>query len=237
MKDLQTFLLEQGAVTVRTGGISVSVLDSPQSAFGKEGKDFVDSLVDTLWRITAESFGVELQNKSRDGIYNHVVSVDSLALLHHQNSILGFASSKLFREDGVFYLHGAAVASHFKGKGGSKTLTQTLISRTSLPLIAGTTQNPIVFCLMRTLCTKIYPSPNQRVAPEHLHGLGVRLLHGQRGNFVPESFVVTGLYRNCLYHTIPQCKDSSVNEWFAEALNIQFGQTKDGFLFIGERKL
>ncbi|MDP4000650.1 MAG: GNAT family N-acetyltransferase [bacterium] len=235
MKDLTTFLAEQLFITTDQGEFSISTLDNPKVTFAEPGnQEFTDDLIDMMQVIVAESFGVEPKNKSRDGIRNHVITVDSLAILHQQNKIVGFASSKLFPLDDTFYLHGVAVAPHLKGKGAGAMLVRTLADRAGLKRIAFTTQNPLMFCLLRSLLAKIFPSPGEKMVPSQLREVGTRLVFGRSGNFDPVTFIIRYLYGNCLYDSLPISRDVNVNRWFTDALNVVNGITRDGFLFIGE---
>lgn len=234
MKDLTTFLAEQLSITINQGEFSISVLSNPRVAFTEpSNQEFTDNLIDTMKIVAAESFGVEPKNKSRDGIRNHVITVDSLAILHQQNKMVGFASSKLFPLDDTFYLHGVAVVPHLKGRGVGAMLVRTLADRSGLKRIAFTTQNPLMFCLLRSLLAKIFPSPEERVVPSQLREVGKRLVFGRSGNFDPSTFIIRCLYGNCLYDSLPHTRDVNVNRWFIDALNVVNGVTRDGFLFIG----
>lgn len=238
MENLQTFLLQQGGHTREWEGLSISVLENPKPALTDDThKEFVDDLIDKLQVITSQSFGIELEEQSSDGVRDHVVNVDTLAFLHNRDTVLGFASSKTFCHDRSFYLHGVAIAQQFKGRGGGIILTRTLVEMANLPQIAFTTQNPIMFCLLKSMCSKVYPSPEQTVVPMNLQDLGTRLMAGRAGEFDKTSFIAYKLYGRCLYDTIPTCKDPEVNQWFMKALNIEVGLTRNAFLFIGDRKV
>lgn len=235
MKTLQTFLSAYGVLTTNLGDFSISVLNNPRPPLiARENEKFVDRLVSKLHALSAESFGVELEKKSIDGIRRHIIDVAGLAFLHKHNEVLGFASSKLFPDDECFYLHGIGVTHSFKGEGASTNLVKALWNLTTLPKIAFTTQNLIMFCLLKKLCASVYPSPEAQIVPKFLHNLGMRLVSGRRGELDRATFVIRQLYRKCLYNKIPECRDPSVNQWFAEALKITAGITHDAFLFVGE---
>ena len=173
--------------------------------------------------------------QSLEGIRSHVLSVDSLAVLHQEDILLGFASSKFFKEEGVFYLHGIVVSPLFKGQGGGALLLQTVLEQTNFPMIALTTQNPVMFCLLRRFCRRIYPSPAQPLVPQGLLSVGSRLVVGRSGHLNEATFVIDGLYKRCLYSTLPRSRDDAVNKWFDEALAVKEGVSRNGFLFVGEK--
>ena len=237
MRNLQAFLIRQGAVVSQWHSTSISVLTEPRTILSaNENKEFVNKIIDDLQAITAGSFGTKLEEQSSDGVRDHVINVDGLSFLHDGDELLGFASSKLFPEQGIFYLHGIAIARHFKGKGSGVALTKSLMDVVRLPLIAFTTQNPIMFRLLRSLSVATFPSPALKEIPEHLQSVGKGLVNGRSGHFDPTTFVVRELYGRCLYGTIPNCGDPLVDHWFAETLAIKNGLTRNAFLFIGDGK-
>lgn len=235
MRTLKDFFSSQFAWTVGWEGATITVLEGPGQALNDPANaEIVNRLLGDLQRITTESFGMELNTKTDDSVRNHVDNVDSIAFLHEDDRILGFASSKSLPKEGVFYLHGVAVAQDSKRRGVGKKLICTLSNMANMRRIAFTTQNPIMFCLLRGLCTKVFPQPGNREVPCDFRELGTRLVAGRSGRIDPKSFVITGLYERCLYDFIPDSHDEPVNRWFATALDIKSGSTHDGFLFIGE---
>ena len=105
MKNLQEFFLEQGITTIDWQGFYISVIRNPGLAMTAPGnEEFISGLLEQIRVITAESFGVELKNKASEGIRDHVVNVNSIAFLHDQDKIIGFASSKIFQEESIFDL-------------------------------------------------------------------------------------------------------------------------------------
>lgn len=235
MKESNVFLVERSSAVLEYGGFSVIILGNPRVVFAEaDACGLVDDIVDEVQIVSAESFGVELKNKSREGIKNHVISVDSLALLYQGDNIAGFASAKHFSLDDVFFLHGIAVSPNAKGRGAGAFLAKSLIRHVNLHRVSFTTQNPFMFCLLRSITARIFPSPQEPDVPFRLYDLGEKLINGRRGSFNPSTFVIKGLYNGCLYSSIPASRDSAVNDWFTASLNIVDGITRDGFLFIGE---
>jgi len=235
MKTFSDFLSEQDVWSVGWCGATISVLDNPAGLLGDPAHtEIVDHLIADLQKITAESFGVELDTKTDDGVKNHVVNAGSIAFLHDRGQVLGFASSKLFLKEEVFYLHGVATAQSSKCRGVGKKLIHTLADMAGLRRIAFTTQNPIMYCLLRGLCTKVFPQPENKEVPLYIRKFGNILIAGRPGSIDPKTFVVKELYGRCLYDEIPDSRDGSVNQWFKTALNVENGSTRNGFLFIGE---
>ncbi|MEI6479928.1 MAG: GNAT family N-acetyltransferase [bacterium] len=235
MQTFSDFLSKQNVWSVDWEGATISVLDNPRLILTDSvNAEVVDRLIVDLKKITAESFGADLDNDTDDGVRNHVVDAGSIAFLHDHGQILGFASSKVFPEEGVFYLHGIATAQNYKCRGVGRKLAHTLSSKANLRMIAFTTQNPIMFCLLEGLRTKVYPNPKNPEVPMDLRKLGTKLTFGRSGNIDLNSFVVTGLYEKCLYDKIPCSRIKTVNQWFETALSVEDGSTHNGFLFIGE---
>lgn len=235
MKALTNFLAAVAKASVRQGRVSVSVLENPASAFRIESEEFVNGLLGSFQVVAAQGFGVELGAQSLEGIRSHVLSVDSLAVLHQEDTLLGFASSKFFKEEGVFYLHGIVVSPLSKGQGGGALLLQTVLEQTNFPMIALTTQNPVMFCLLRRFCREVYPSPLQPLVPQELSWIGNRLVVGRSGRFSETTFVIKELYKRCLYNAIPRSRDEAVNRWFDKTLAVKKGVSRNGFLFVGEK--
>lgn len=193
-------------------------------------------IIQNLESLTHLSFGSELDEKSSDGLRDHVKNVDRVALLAQENNLLGFASVKLFPEFELMYLHGVAISNSFKGRGGALALIQYLLKVTELPFIAFTTQNPVMFCLLQNMSQEVYPSLEKRQVPENLQGVGKILVNGRGGKFDPKTFVIENLYHSCLYDRIPLSRDQTVNAWFEDALDIKGGKTRSGLLLWGKVK-
>jgi ribosomal protein S18 acetylase RimI-like enzyme len=238
MNSLRSFLSRENALVFGWENYSISVLDDPKRALTAHCNEaVVGGLVRDLQIIANESFGTELEDQSQDGVREHVVNTGSLALLHDHEKVLGFASSKTFREEEIFYLHGVAVAKNFKSKGGGLALTRTLMEMSGMMRIAFTTQNPIMFCLLKSFCASVYPDPRHKDVPQKICHLGPSLISGRPGTFDAASFVANEIYERCLYDRIPDSRDPAVNSWFAESLGIMNGRTTNAFLLIGDRQI
>lgn len=222
-------------LTWRYDGVDVSVIKKPVNVFGAE--PYSNGLMDDMQRLATVSFGAEFDESSQDGVREHILGADIIAILYSEKSILGFASAKRMEVEGekIFYLHGIVIATEHKGNGGSKKLIETLSQLCEANKIALTTQNPVVFCLLNSLCDKVFPSPFDKSVPQEIRGLGGKLIEGRQGKFNPQTFVVNGLYDKCLYGGLPQSRRKEVNSWFSEALEVERGLTTNGFLFVGER--
>jgi hypothetical protein len=236
MKGLTTFLAERSTVASQHGDFSVAILENPRVVFSEADiQDFISGVIDEIHVVAAQSFGVDLKDQSREGIHNHVLAVDSLVFLHQQDEIVGFASARLFPSDEIFHLYGVAISPVAKGNRAGTILVKALAYHAGMRWIAFTTQNPLMFCLLRSLVAEVFPSPKQREVPSSLREMGMRLVRGRPGNLDPSTFIIRGLYDKCLYGSLPISRDSNVNRWFADALNVMDGVTRDGFLFVGER--
>ncbi len=236
MSNLREFLSANNARSFAWNGAMISILPEPKLALTSEKHvEFVDQLISKLETLTSGSFGRELENHTQDGVRCHVENVESLAFLHDDDEVFGFASSKLFPDHGVFYLHGVAMAENSKWKGGGRALMRTLMNISKLNRIAFTSQNPIMYSLLRKLCERVYPDPKEHHVPASLHELGHELIKGRPGEFDCSTFIATDIYGRCLYDSIPKAKDTMANDWFARSLNIMNGNSRNAFLFIGDR--
>ena len=237
MKSIREFLSQERNSVVDFKGCSISILEDPKpKLLATDCVIMLDGLLSDLQVLTAESFGTELERHSCDGVRDHIVNVDALAFLHDGDNVLGFASSKRFPyDDSLFYLHGVAIADAFKGNGGSVALIKALMGLTPSTKIAFTSQNPIMFCALRNMCSKVYPSPEQASIPLEFERLGMDLVSGRPGDFDPKTFVAKNLYGRCLYNGLPDCRDKEVDLWFSSVLGADDQRyTQNAFLFIGD---
>jgi GNAT superfamily N-acetyltransferase len=194
----------------------------------------VQGLIAELSALTARSFGMPLDESSSDGTRAHLQGVDALALLYEGQRVVGFASG-FFPRAGMFYLHGIAVAPEAKGKGTASVLVKTLWAESGLDEIAFTTQNPIMFALLRSLAKTVYPNPRENI-PSHLQMKATELMQGRPGTFNPATGGARNLYNRCLYNAIPKSSDEEVDRWFGFALGIRQWQTRHALLLLGEGK-
>ena len=204
--NLTKFLLKEGATSFSWRSIFISVIKNSKSILTKkENQEFTNNLVDEIQVITAESFGTKMDTQSDDGVRNHVINAQTIALLHDSTQIFGFASFNDIPENKLLYLHGIAIANNLKGIGAGPAVVKTLASITKLPRIAFTTQNPAMFCLLRKICSEIYPSPEHELVPQSLQALGQKLINGRSGELDHQTFIINDLYEKCLYDPIPGC--------------------------------
>ncbi len=213
---------------------TIKLIENTERFFTKkENKE----LVHQIRVIVANSFGVEFENQSLKGIRDHIVSVDICALGYIDNELMGFASVKLLHEMNILYLHGISVLAKVQAKGIGSKLLSNLINHCGNRRIALTTQNPVMYSFLSKFCQNIFPSLERSLkVPKRVHEIGRKLIKGRRGIFDSETFIVKGLYTRCLYGQIPQSKDSLVNKWFNESLEICDGSTLNGVLILGEVK-
>jgi hypothetical protein len=234
--NLTKFLINEEVTSFGWRNIFISVIKNSKSILTKkENEEFTNNLVDEIQVITAESFGTKMDTQSDDGVRNHVVNAQAIALLHDSTKTFGFASFNDIPEDKLLYLHGIAIANNLKGMGAGPAIVKTLTNMTKLPRIAFTTQNPIMFCLLKKICSEIYPCPENELVPQNLRVLGEKLINGRSKGLNHQTFVVNDLYEECLYDPIPDCSIKNVNQWFTKALKINNGITRNGFLFVGEK--
>lgn len=234
MSYLQDFLkFERARLHWSQGGLSVSVFGgNGTTLFFDESRKDVQELISELTLLTALSFGMPLDEESNDGTRHHIQNVSALAILHTEDEALGFASGIFPREDS-FYLHGIAISPKAKGHGAAKKLVGALHELSGLEIMAFTTQNPVMFCLARSVCREIYPNPEKGL-PDVFQKQATRLMNGRSQTFEQGSGVCRNLYTRCLYEFLPPCGDESVNEWFDSELDVHEGQTCHGFLFMGQ---
>ncbi len=218
-------------------GTAISRILNPREFFSDPAlsPEHRDRLFAEFHRVAAKGFGVPFEEKSEDGVRNHVVEADGLFVLHNQSSVLGFASTRHLWEVGSLYLHGIVLDSSVQGRGFSRALMEYAVSSrpASLRVLGFTTQNPVMFCLGRSIVRdrKIYPSPQNPTLSPQLRPFGKLLV--PEDDIHPETFVIRERYSVCLYPKIPESRDWEVNRWFASSLEIRDGQTRHGFLFIG----
>ncbi len=215
------------------GEISVAVIHKKGDRLQfDEDKPFIRQMISELSSVTAEGFGSPLDEKSNDGTRAHIQRVTGLSVLHDSRNLLGFASGIFPRED-FFYLHGVVVSPTAKGRGGARALVRALLEPSGLDEVSFTTQNPVMFCMLRSLCKDVYPNINATIPP-CLHPRAAELVRGRADTFDNENGILRNLYGRCLYPELPVSSDEAVNKWFSQSLNVNDRQTRDGFLFIGQ---
>lgn len=179
---------------------------------------------------TTHSFGGELDESSRDGTLHHVQDHDELVILYDKQGPAGFASG--FSREEFLYLHGIAIAPRAKGFGAARRMVDTLRKASGVQGITFTTQNPVMFCLLRSVCADAYPNPQYGV-PEHLQPQVTAFAQDRPGSLDPTTGIIRNLYGRCLYPELPESKDSAVNAWFTQALEVSEGKTRHAFIFVG----
>lgn len=214
--------------------LSMSDINKPAKAFcDNEYTELVNTQLKHLTQIVCESFGTELDDDTSEGVRDHVLTADTVAFVHSENTILGFASSKLFPGMDVFYLHGVAIANKVKGLGLGSSLVRMLAYESGMRLFACTTQNPIMYSLARSLCNNVFPNHFGVRSHRDYRETAQQLLSGRNCEFNSDTFVCNNLYSECLYSSMPHCRDQMINDWFAESLAVQFGKTRNGFILAG----
>lgn len=237
MKNLRQILAIGDVVTFPYGNeVSVSVVINPHSVFSTpQISGYFNGLSASLCLMVNQSFGTDLENDGDDGIRNHVVNVDSIAFVHSNEQVMGFASAKLLgKGNTVLHLHGVAVGDEFKRNGFAKRLVKGLLMVGGFSHLTCTSQNPIMFNLLSSVCEKVYPSIVDERIPDEIVMLGKSSIVGRAGTLDSKTFIIKDLYEKCLYQSLPRSKVNAVNDWFAYSLGVKDGITRDAFLFIGK---
>lgn len=215
----------------RKGQINISILDDPQKQLSLyEG--FFDQVVEQADDVVSRSFGSCL--KGCDSTREHLLNVDLIAIAY-SDKILGFVSAKIFKPHNLLYIHGVVVDPSVKGKGVCRFLIDSLIKKEGVDWLSFTTQNPVMFKVLNSFCgEEVYPSPNSS-APSSLEGLAKNIIQGREGTFDAQTFVVSNLYQECLYDSIPSVTDQDLHQWFNDSLCIdELRKSNHGFLFFGK---
>lgn len=215
---------QDGTVTVL-----VTAHEGGRVLFNEENPD-TRQIFTELTVTTTHSFGGELDESSRDGTLYHVQDHDELVILYDRQGPAGFASG--FSQGEFLYLHGIAIAPRAKGLGAGRRMVEALRKASGRQGITFTTQNPVMFCLLRSICADAYPNPEYGV-PEHLQPQVAMLAHDRPGSLDATTGVIRDLYGRCLYPELPESKDAAVNTWFAKTLEVSEGKTRHAFLFVG----
>lgn len=237
MKNLRQILAIGDVVTIPRGdGVSVSVIINPRPVFSApQISRYFNGLSASLCVVVNQSFGTDLENDGDDGIRNHIVNVDSIAFIHNNEQVMGFASAKLLgKNNTVLHLHGVAVDDEFKGRGFAKRLVSGLLIVGGFTHLTCTSQNPVMFSLLSSVCDKVYPSIGEAKIPSEIISLGENSIIGRAGTLDPKTFIIKDLYEKCLYQSLPRSKVDAVNDWFDSSLGVKDGTTRDAFLFVGE---
>jgi hypothetical protein len=195
----------------------------------------LEQLVGSIFPAAARAFSVPLSEGFYRDVLEHVVSADMLAVALVEKEVVGFASVKDLAELDTFFLHGIAIDPIHHKLGAASQMLDVLLSESSRSRIAFTTQNPKMFCLLRSKAETCFPSPESQTVDKREWGYTTKLMLGRRGEFNPETSVATSLYSECLYPSILPSVDNGVNEWFNHSLEIKEGRTRNGILLCGRR--
>jgi ribosomal protein S18 acetylase RimI-like enzyme len=214
--------------------VSISVIKDPKHQFETE-RDSFERMVQEADLVVSESFGSHLTGG--EGTRSHLLGVDCISVVHQDGRIRGFASVKIYPTENILYLHGIVVHPDLKGMGIGRALLKTLIDHTKTGWLAFTTQNPVMYMMLRSICkTSTFPSHKRPVVPPFLAPIAKELVKGRDGTFHEDTFVIHDLYKHCLYGAMPRTSDESVQSWFDQSLRLDDdGKSRDGFLFLGHR--
>jgi ribosomal protein S18 acetylase RimI-like enzyme len=105
-------------------GLSIGTVLEPMLYFSRDPAGFNKIIIEAD-AIVASSFGTVLEGC--DSTRDHLLGVNQLSLASLGGRILGFASSKLYQNHNLFYLHGVVVDPSLKGQGIGKALVKELL--------------------------------------------------------------------------------------------------------------
>lgn len=232
MDYLLEFLNMRGAFSSRhPSGPYISVVERKNDSQLFNPEYAIDGqILKKMTELAIGAFSLPGSTYSLEDMLDHVEKVSGVVFLYSEGELIGFASA-IYPRSGFFYLQGVAVAPHMSGKGYALELVRLLFKSSGLNEIALNTQNPRIFCLLRSLCHNVYPSPTLLV-PERFNKRVSAIVAGKALSL--ETGVRENLYSHCLYEQIPQSGDEVVDRWFSDALSIVDGKTSSGFLLIGE---
>ncbi|GEM_PF-6061172 len=233
MVNLEMFFKNEQVKTVGSN-IRCALVENPAALFNSEDGDTVAELIHL---VIAQAFGKDPEGKNTGEIRAHIKKIARVAVLYRgdeKNEVIGFSSAGIFDQHHLMYLNRIAVDNRVRENGMGRVLLETLEDHIALPHCALTTQNPVVFNLMRKKYARIFPSPNESMTPSRLHDLGSDLVKNRYKLFDQHTFVITDLYDECMYPCIPDSHDSEVDHWFKKTLHVIDGRTRNGFLFIAE---
>jgi hypothetical protein len=210
--------------------VLVTGAEGKKVVFDEENPD-AKRLLAELAETIARSFCKELDESMKAGATRHLQNHDSLVILYDKHGPAGFASG--FSKEELLDLHGIAIAPRAKGSGAARIMLNLLRSASGAKGITFTTQNPVMFRLLRSICTTTYPNPQGNV-PEVLQSHITMLTQGRPGLLSPATGVIRDLYSHCLYPVLPESRDLVVNEWFSRMLETYEGRTRNAFIFLGQ---
>ncbi len=218
---------------LRINNYDIILIDKPKDTLDINNNTH---FINQLRILAANGFGVKIENKSIEGIYKHVIEVDSLIICYLEAKPIAFASAKIIKKENIIFLCGIVVNKKNQKKGIATLLMETLYNHHKKPMIALTTQNPVMYDFLRKFCKEIFPSPKQNKIPKDLQKIGYKLIKDRNGIFNPDTFIIRNLYPKCRYEKIPQSKNLEINQWFDKCLRIRNRTSKDGILLIGKVK-
>jgi hypothetical protein len=194
-----------------------------------------DALVEKLCHVTLNIANEAFGSKGERDLANmrgRLLNVDELVFLDDQGELVGFSTGHSYPDQGLFYLDGVVMLPKAGGGGKGTALIETISN--GFGRLACTTQNPVIFRLMRKMMVSVSPSPEKPETSDALRDVAVRLV-GKRGHLDPKTFVIRDLYPSCRYTEIPSSGDPQIDRWFRDALDVVSGQTRNGFFLIGQR--
>jgi len=216
--------------TISLGTFSILSFSRPTEILS--GRDtLVEELCHLTLNIANEAFGSKGE-RDLANMRGRLLSVDELVFLDNQGELAGFSTGHAYPEEGLFYLDGVVMMPKAGGGGKGTALIETISN--GFEQVACTTQNPVIFRLLRKMLASVSPSPEEPEVSDALRDVAVRLV-GTRGRLDPKTFVIRDLYPTCRYPEIPSSGDPQIDRWFRDALDVVSGQTRNGFFLIGQR--
>lgn len=234
MKTLDTSLVDELRPSVdsaTSGAPKCFVLNDPRGFFQRHPSD--DILI-PFCEVAASGFRVAQAEKGIEEIRNVVAGADLVVLMHNDSTLLGFATFMFFPVHRAIYLQGVVIDPDAQGQSRASTIIKVPLEDTeSYTRLAFVTQSPTMFCLARKLTSSMCPNPNNPIVPMVEQEIARELRNGKKNAHDPRTLIIRDIYDPCLYTAIPESRDTRVNEWFRESLEIVNGQSNHGFFFIG----
>jgi len=243
MSKLQTSISNASCRTWKCDGAWVSSFDEPANGLTRIfPKVLGEVYVDQMIRVAHNSFGMTLNEENEDGARQHILDTEKLVICYIEDKIIGFASAKIAKIDKkeVFFIHGIAMLPKYQRNGYANSMLAAILSMSKDRKVAFTTQSPVAYCTIASQLKWVAPNEKQQMVLPVYRKLGMQLASWRSSKsssiFNTGTFVIRDLYDECLYRRIPSSTSQEVNEWFSKRLKIERGITKNGLLFVGERK-
>ena len=187
-------------------------------------------IISKITQATSNGFGIP---RDEEDMRSHIFDAENIGIVHKDDVLAGFATTQIFPEMDLCYLHGIAVGSTGAGTGSS--LLQCMFLESGTNRFGFTTQNPLMYLSAKKTVVQIFPNPETEPNTETV-GFGKKLVAHRNGRFLG-TMTIKELYMECLYPAIPIPKDGSLWRWWQQMLQIDSdGKSRDGIVFVGRIK-